>query len=191
MIDTETTGLNPQKHILIQLAAAALDKDFDILETFCADVKGEKGFEYSDKAMEITGFTEERILNGENPEKVANDFLDFIKNNFGRTPILVGQFFPFDYAVLTRFFENVDKMPKWLDLTRNKILDTKSLAISANIYAEMQGEEIPFPVTSLSKEGGLKDKFGLGQYQAHDALGDVLATRDVLIKLLKRQTPCN
>ena len=58
------------------------------------------------------------------------------------------------------------------------------MVMTANVKAELKGEEIPFPVTSLSKKGGLKDKFGLQEYQAHDALGDVLATRDVLIKLL-------
>jgi len=50
------------------------------------------------------------------------------------------------------------------------------------LLAESKGLEIPFKLTSLSKLGGLKDKLGIDQnkFQAHDAMGDVLATLEVL-----------
>jgi hypothetical protein len=41
-----------------------------------------------------------------------------------------------------------------------------------------------FKSTSLSSPGGLTDIFGITDYEAHTALGDIRATRQVLIKLL-------
>ena len=76
-------------------------------------------------------------------------------------------------------------MTDWrLPLKGNDIIDTKALANSINARALLKGRPAPFPVTSLSKPGGLKELFGITAYQAHSALGDVLATREVLIKLL-------
>lgn len=184
VVDTETTGLDPHNHILIQLAAAVLDEKMNIIETFCVDVKGEGDFPFSTEALDVTGFSLKRIENGEEPEKVCDDFILFIKNNFENKPIMVGQFYPFDFAVINSFFGKCGKSEEWLSLTGNEFIDTKALVLTANLQAELREEKLPFPVTSLSKPGGLKEKFGFEEFQAHDALGDVLATREVLIRLL-------
>jgi len=185
VIDTETTGLNTQKNILIQLAAMSLDKDLNIIETFCADVKGEGDFAWEPEALKVNGFTLERIRNGEPSQQVAENFLQFLERNFFEQPTFIGQFFCFDYAVLGKFMEDHGKTSKWLSLTKNKIIDTKSLVLAANLQAELNGENLPFPVTSLSNPGGLKDKFNITTHTAHDALGDIMATREVLLAILK------
>jgi DNA polymerase III epsilon subunit-like protein len=74
-----------------------------------------------------------------------------------------------------------------LNLLDRNFLDTKSLANIINIVSENQTDKIPFEITSLSKEGGLKDVLNVGKETiAHDALGDCLATLEVLKKLLQK-----
>lgn len=186
VIDTETTGLSPSKHGLIQLAAIVLDKNLEIVDEFVRDVCPPDGFEMDDEATKIHGFSMDRIKSGISYKDVCIQFIDFIQANFKEKPVVVGQFYPFDYAFLEHVFSLTGY---WYimnrDLLDNKFIDTKSLALSLNLKAEIAGKEIPFKTTSLSKLGGLKDKLGItGDYKAHDALGDVLATREVLIKLL-------
>ncbi len=186
VIDTETTGLSPTKHGLIQIAALALDVKLNIKDTFVMDICPPDGYEVSEEAMKITGFTLERIEKGASYKEFCDKFSQFVKNNFDEEPTAIGQFYPFDFAVLDNVFTRcgfAETMSR--DILTNKFIDTKSLVLSINLKASMAGKEIPFPVASLSKPGGLKDKFGIyDKFQAHDALGDVMATREVLINLL-------
>jgi DNA polymerase III epsilon subunit-like protein len=66
----------------------------------------------------------------------------------------------------------------------NNFLDTKVIVNLINLKAKEQGLQPPFPVVSLSKPGGIKEVLGLQAYLAHDAMGDVLATREVLLRLI-------
>lgn len=186
IIDTETTGLNPQQHPIIQIAAAAVDEELKLVDTFVSDVGHKAGtYQFSEEALEITGFTHERIQNGPNSKEVASQFLDWMDKYFVEPPTFVGQFFCFDFASTFKFFDDVGMPKEWLERTTNKIIDTKSLVLAANERARLKNKPLPFPVTSLNNPGGLKDTFGIKDLQAHDALGDVLATHAVLVKLLK------
>ena len=67
----------------------------------------------------------------------------------------------------------------------NNFIDTKSLTNYFNLKAIISNQPVPFPVTSLSKEGGLADTLGIGGFEAHTALGDCQATLEVLKAYLK------
>ena len=56
-----------------------------------------------------------------------------------------------------------------------------------NMQARYRGESEFFGSTSLSKPGGLKDRFGISgsQYAAHTAMGDVMATIEVLRRFVE------
>lgn len=186
IIDTETTGLHPARHGLIELAAAALDEKLAVLETFQADVCPPEGYELDPEAMQVNGFTPERIKQGMSYAAVCVRFREFIMKHFSAEPVTIGQFYPFDYAFLDHVF-SASGYGDGLSavVTGNDFIDTKALASSMNLRALLRGQPRPFASTSLSRPGGLKDRFGITGHQAHSALGDVLATREVLIKLLE------
>ena len=186
IVDTETTGLHPARHGLIELAAAALDSQLVLLDTFQTDVCPPEGVEFDPEALKINGFTMERIKAGFSYQLACEQFLSFMSKNFSAEPIVIGQFYPFDYAFLEQMFSTSGYHDGLAAAFKgNDIIDTKALANSLNARAILKGKPAPFPVTSLSKPGGLKELFGITAYQAHSALGDVLATREVLIKLLE------
>lgn len=186
VIDTETTGLSPSKNGLIQLAAISLNEKLDITDTFCSDVCPEVEVNISLQALEITGFSMERISKGKSYQKVSAAFLDFLERNFKEKPIAIGQFYPFDYAVLEKVFNSTPSgkkiLEKWLT---NDFIDTKAIAHFLNLKARMEGKEVPFISTSLSNPEGLRKILNLSKdLLTHDALGDILATREALIKML-------
>lgn len=186
VVDTETTGLHPARHGLIELAAAALDGQLMLLDTFQADVCPPEGVEFDPEALQINGFTMERIRAGVSYRMACEQFVKFMSKNFSAEPLVIGQFYPFDYAFLEQLFSASGYRDGLAAAIKgNAIIDTKALANSINARALLKGRPAPFPVTSLSKPGGLKELFGITAYQAHSALGDVLATREVLIKLLE------
>lgn len=186
VIDTETTGLHPNKHGLIQLAAISLDQNLDILDTFNVDVKPPDTYEIAPESLEINHFTLDRISKGKTYHETAKLFLQFLENNFETRPTAIGQFYPFDFAVLENFCtycgyeEKI--MQTWLG---NDFIDTKALANAINLKAKIENKPLPFVSTSLSKPEGLRKILNLDKnLLVHDALGDILATREALIKLL-------
>ena len=187
VVDTETTGLHTAKNGLIQVAALALDNKLKIIDQYTIDINPPDGYQISPESLGINGFTLERIAAGVSYEQFCHSFIEFVRQNFEEVPICIGQFFPFDFAFLDYVFTTVglDKILN-SEIMTNQFIDTKSLVLSLNLKAELKGDKIPFPITSLSKPGGLKDKFGIWgeDFTAHDALGDVMATRAVLIKLM-------
>jgi DNA polymerase III epsilon subunit-like protein len=186
IIDTETTGLHPARHGLVELAAAALDEKLAVLETFQADVCPPEDCEIDPEALQVNGFTRQRISQGISYRAVCEQFRDFIKSNFSAEPVVIGQFYPFDYAFLDRVFSASGHGDGFAALIKgNDFIDTKALANSMNLRAVLRGQPRPFASTSLSRPGGLKDRLGISGHLAHSALGDVLATREVLIKLLE------
>jgi len=186
VIDTETTGLNPTKHGLIELAAVAMDKKFAIIDQYCIDVCPPKDTPVEPKSLKINGFTLDRIANGSTYQETAETFLHFIEKNFDQKPTLIGQFLPFDYTVLDNLFTST-KTEDWAAkiFMSNKFIDTKALSMALNLRAEIKGVNLPFPSTSLNNPGGLKDLFKIEGLQAHSAMGDVLATREVFIRLME------
>jgi DNA polymerase III epsilon subunit-like protein len=188
LIDTETTGLSPSRHGLTQLAAVAMDEHLTVVGQFCQDVCPPEGVEVSQEALDLTGFTAERISQGLSYQEVTEQFVAFIQEHFSSSQEIttIGQFYPFDFAVLDHLFSQTTFKDSNVgrEILGNSFIDTKALVLGLNLKADLSGKPRPFPITSLSKPGGLKDTLNISGYQAHDALGDVLATREVLLKLL-------
>ena len=136
VVDTETTGLHPARHGLIELAAAALDGQLILLDTFQADVCPPEGVEYDPEALQINGFTLERIRAGISYRMICERFLTFLNKNFSAEPIVIGQFYPFDYAFLEQVFSTSGYRDGLTAAFKgNDIIDTKALANSINAHA--------------------------------------------------------
>ncbi|NJK71872.1 3'-5' exonuclease [Candidatus Gracilibacteria bacterium] len=186
VLDTESTGLHSQKYGLIEIGAAVLDKNLEVLDIINYDVKPPKNTPVSQDALQINGFTLDRIQKGLPYKESATKFYKFIKKYFPLDrPTYVAQFYPFDYAIVESMFMSVNMEKQFEEIVTNAFVDTKVIVLAANMKADMLNQPIPFPVPSLSKDGGLADKFNLGQFPAHTALGDVMATIEVLKNLME------
>lgn len=187
LIDTEASGFHPSRNGLLEVAALALDDNLTVQAVFQSYIQPPEGVEYNPQAMELTGITAEMIKTGMTYEVFCEEFITFIKNHFADKPIMIAQFYPFDSAYLNHVFEYCGYNKYLMDIFGNDFVDTKSIANVANMRARLAGKSVPFPITSLSKSGGLKDIYGItdGEHPAHSALGDVYATREVLLALLQ------
>lgn len=186
LIDTETTGLLLTQNGLIQAAGLILDEDLNEIHRFCVDICPDKPFEINDFSLRMTGFTIERINSGISYQEFCEFFLGLVKEYFPLIkPTLVAQFLPFDYGFLHNVFGIRNMEVELCDLLGNDFIDTKCIVNMLNLMSHLKGKAIPFPITSLSKSGGLKDKLGIDEskFVAHDALGDCEATLEVLKKL--------
>ena len=187
LIDTETTGLLLTQNGLIQAAGLILDDELNEIHRFCIDICPDKPFEINDFSLKMTGFTFERIYAGISYQEFCDYFLDLIKEYFPlEKPTLIAQFLPFDYGFLHNVFGKRNMELNLCDVLGNDFIDTKCLVNTLNLRAKLANQKLPFPITSLSKPGGLKDILGIkeSQFVAHDALGDCEATLEVLKRLI-------
>jgi DNA polymerase III epsilon subunit-like protein len=198
ILDLETSGLSPyQGHGLLQVACLALDKNLDIIGQYNEYVCPPEGTIFDAVADSIHKIPREVTNNGLTYQEFSEHFIGWVNSIFGGVkPVMIGQFFVFDYNFLAYVIDSTlgkndlikDETGYGLFqkvLSRN-FLDTKCLVNIINTKCELEGKELYFPVSSLSKAGGLKDKLGLSAqaFVSHDALDDCRATREVLIRML-------
>jgi DNA polymerase III epsilon subunit-like protein len=200
ILDLETSGLSPYKgHGLLQCACLALDNNFKIIGQYNEYIKPPLGTVFDTIADSIHKIPREVTANGLTYEEFCEHFILWVKEIFNEIkPIMIGQFFVFDYNFLSYVIDSTLKESELIKdekgqyglfqsvLSRN-FIDTKALVNIINASAELSGFEPIFEGTSLSKKGGLKDALGISQqsFTAHDALDDCRATREVLIRLIK------
>ncbi len=185
VVDTEFTGHLPHVHGLVEIAYLILDDKLNELMHRVMDVRPPEGYKIDQGADDMMHFDRDRIASGKNYKQVVNRLSKDIKNHCENKPILVGHFLPMDFAYLNQVFDSVGKTQDfWREIIGHSVIDTKSMANQLNLQAHLQGNPHPFPSTSLSAPGGLKDTLGITGYEAHTALGDVRATKEVLEKLL-------
>lgn len=186
IIDTEATGLHSSSHSLLEVGIIITDKNLNIITSKVWSIKPDLNLEIDPEAMKINGIN----LNNRTEEisqiHFCNQFFEIIEENFLGKPIIVAQFYPFDYSFLDVIFtKNGYGSRLSNEVLGNNFVDTKSLANYFNLKAEMNNLEIPFPVTSLSKKGGLADKIKVSGFKSHTALGDCEATLEVLKGYIK------
>ena len=178
------TGLNPFRHGVIEVGMMVMDEKFEIIGEFFMDLCPPPTIVIDPEALEYNGFSLDRIAAGRSYEEFCEFFAVFFGTYFAdREPIIVGQYVTADLSFLASVFYLSRKHSLYLKLG-NDILDTKSMANEKNAVARYLGKDLPFTSTSLSKPGGLSEKFGVSGYQAHTARGDILATREVLMGFL-------
>ena len=185
VLDAEFSGQYPGIHGIIEIAFAVLDSKMNVIDTFVTDVKPPENTVFDQESVAISGITMERVMAGMNYPDLCQAIIDFLKLHFNGLPIVVGQFYPADFGYINHLFGYCGYGRElYTKFFGNDYIDTKVIVNAANAKANMLNKNIPFPITSLSKKGGLSEKLGVSEYQAHTALGDVMATREVLIKLL-------
>ena len=178
-IDCETTGKNPQKHGIIQLAAI-VDIDGEIkeeLNLFCVPPVGKK---YDPKAAEKVPFTKKEIESFPQESELYNRFLETLNkyiDKFDKNDklLVVGQNVQFDIRFINELFFRRNNRFLFSYLT-GPFLDTLSIAAFLRDLGLLKSENLR--LETVCNELGIR-------FKPHDAIEDVRATRNLYMKLVK------
>lgn len=162
IFDVESTGLDVTKDEVIQIAAIALEKG-KIIQTFERFIKPQCSV--GDSAL-VHGFTDEFLSShGEEAETVFFDFLRFIEG-----ALLVGHNVLYDMKIVRSHMWRVG-------LTFTGMVGVyDTLDIVRRLYPELTNHKLDTVSAFI----------GVDHEPTHNAMDDILATKDVLIKSLPR-----
>lgn len=147
VIDLETTGFSPVYCKIIELSAIKV-RDDKIVETFSELINPNE--KVSSFITNLTGISNEMLLDKRNIEVAINDYLDFIGDD-----ILLGHNVNFDISFI-KYKANRE--------FNNRYIDT--MYISRRLY----------PYERHHRLIDLIERFNLGGYQEHRGLSDCMYT---------------
>jgi len=176
--DCETGGTDSKTCALLQLAAI-IDVDGKPVDKFCSYVRPFPGDIVEDEALAVNGLKREDLAGFPEPRKVYAEFsvmLDRHVSKFNRADKLfpAGHNVRYDREVLEAFARRcgdvyLGSFVSW------KFVDSLTLL---TLFEWMGG-----PALADYKLGTCCDHYGVKIEKAHDALADVTATRELIIKL--------
>lgn len=158
VVDTETTGLDPQQDRLIEIAAIRFrgGKETARFETLI-----KPGRKLSKKITEITGITDEELKDAPMPQDALQKFMDFLQDD-----IIVAHNANFDVNFIYDSLQRCELPP-----LRNNFVDTLRLA------------RFVLPCMEDYKLSSLASYYKIPQPVAHRALADCETTAQLLQKL--------
>lgn len=190
VIDTETTGLDPYWHEIIQICILPLDSNIkprkDVLP-FYIEIRPDFPERIDPEAMTVNKLDACKIatrgFDREKAKDMLRDWIDkldlpFTKSGSYRKRIIpLGQNYAFDRAFILRWL-GVHEYNEFFDYHYK---DTMIAAHYLNDRAAMHGEAVPFAKVNLS---WLANKLNVQNERAHDALSDCVTTAEVYRRLL-------
>lgn len=175
ILDLETSGVNPNKHSVLEIGLVPLD---DNIQPFHAYIKS-KDIVWSEYAKEnfkkfSSAWEEKSAL----PEDVVRNLSLYLRENFPNTKVtLIGHNIGFDISFLKKlaFDANLEEIPG----ISHRAIDTHTLLY----ILSSQGK---IPDSALTSDGAF-NYFGVTPPSKlrHTALGDALATKKLFIKISK------
>lgn len=188
VVDTETTGLDPNKNEIIELSMCRFQlnepEEKHEIKTWLLKAMNPETVE--DSALRISKHKREDILhltkfgqdNYKNPSKLLPEIENWIASDDFAVDerIMVGQNVLFDYEMMLSLWEknnNRDTFPFQTGPNKN-VLDTKSLALLIDVCVGKKRDRYAL--------GTLVKAFGIKKRKAHQAETDALMTRDLFIK---------
>jgi len=164
VFDVESTGVNVTSDEIIQIAAIKINNKGEVIEKFEKFLKNNKSVANS---MKVHGFSDEFLENnGEDKRKVLIEFIEFSKD-----AIIVGHNVQYDLNILKS------------ELSRNDLPQTKykSYYDTLDIYRRF------YPNIKNHKLETLSNIFQTKNKPSHDAMDDILATKDLLIYAIENK----
>lgn len=128
-VDLEMTGLDPQEHVIIEVAAEVTDFNFKTLANYEAVIHHsdrvlKKANPWAKAQHAASGLTERVRTQGKPEKEVIHELVGFLKAQFGNEPaILAGNSIHNDRNFIKRWWPEVD------DLLHYRMLDVSSLKI--------------------------------------------------------------
>ena len=158
VVDTETTGLDPQADRLIEIAAIRVraGKETARFETLI-----KPGRKLSKAIVDLTGITDDELINAPEPQDALQQFMDFLKDD-----IIVAHNANFDVNFLYDSMQRCGMKP-----LENNFVDTMRLAKCIR------------PDLNNYKLATLAKAYRIAQPKAHRALADCETTMAVLQKM--------
>lgn len=186
IIDTETTGLDPSLHEIVELSAFRVsleDESKNEQKTWLIQAKNKDSI--SDEALKINGHKKEDILHlsqhGKDnylpPDKAIEQIEQWIAEDdmSALDRVFVGQNPLFDFNMMEALWKRENAKDTFPFKTgHNKlIVDTKQIAMFIDIAIGVKRER--YNLESLVKD------FGVKKEKAHRADGDVRMTKDLIL----------
>lgn len=192
VIDTETTGLDPHFHEMVQICILPLDSDLkprkDGVLPFYIELIPEHPERADPKAMEINRLRLAEIARRGHDREKAKDLLEeWIKklklplSKFG-TPkriMPLGQNYAFDMGFIKAWL-GYDMYDEYF---HPYYRDTMIASLYCNDKAGMHGENAPYPKHNLSY---LCNRLNVEYENKHDALNDCVATAELYRRMCQK-----
>lgn len=155
VVDIETSGLDYEKHKIIEVGAVLTNSQGKVLDKFESLIKQE--IKLSNDIIKLTGITDEDLINGRCEKQVLEDFLSFIKNYH-----LVGYNFNFDMKFLN------------YNLEKNSLKEITNTTYDLKTYVKREKMFLKnYKLETVLKEYGIIKKVD------HRALADALVTANL------------
>lgn len=174
-LDGETTGLDPLKNDIIQLACIPVLGGVEQPQTFNQYCQPINWDEIDDGALMVNGLTRAQLPTFQTAEVMVNNLVLFAKQ-FNCRFIIAGYNVGFDKDFVAALFKKVNREHDFLTLFTGDIRDTMK-------RAKKLKAQLPTPNIKLAT---LATHFGI-PINAHDALSDIQATikvDEILSKML-------
>lgn len=176
-IDTETGGINPQKHSLLQIGLIVWDVADGIIGHNLFFIKNDK-YCITKEAQKINKFSkkahEERAIA---PQKVIKEIILFLRNFFPENTFipLIGHNVQFDISFLKKFFKNNHR--SYNRLFSHRAIDTYSVFKTLVLAGKID--------VCLNSSSDAFKYFKITVNERHNALSDCFATVRLYQELLK------
>ena len=172
IIDTETSGVNPQVHSILSLGVTPLVGEFE--EHFFIS---EPEVIADPRSMAIHGISLDWLSeNGESPALVCERFERAVNHQGTSSVILAGHNIAFDIAFMKRLYRVANRA--WPSMISHRSLDTHTM-----LWQLAVAGRIPFD--ACSSDGAFKHfDCSPPTELRHSALGDAIATKELFLKLL-------
>lgn len=155
-LDLETTGLDPKKNKIIEIAAVHV-KDGKVADRYQTLLN--PGWKLPERITELTGISNEDLLDAPTAEEKLEEFLQFVQDR-----VIVGHSIMFDYSFLKRAAVNQGLV------FEAEGIDT--LKIARKYLADLPSRNLH----ALCLHYGI-------EHHAHRALADAVAAHELLVRM--------
>jgi DNA polymerase III alpha subunit (gram-positive type) len=174
-VDVETTGLSPDKHAIIEVAAIAVS-DGEVIGEICLKMRPFKGAYITTEALDVNGYNSKEIMSWEHPETQIEKFIDWV-DSFDCKFRFAGHNIAFDRRFLYKWFCRYGHYGTFHSRFRSTVICTYSMV--KKIGKKKTGGSAK--LTELCKH------FDIELNNAHTAYADIKATLqlyDILCPLM-------
>ena len=163
VVDLETTGFDPQKDRIVQMAAVLVNGRGEVVDTFDTVVKPESPEEYEHGAEHVHGISRQMVENGMPLSKALSRIWSLTD----------GRVFTAHNARFDISFLEAESNRVGINRVVNDFVDTLALARRADLDR-----------TRKHSLQALCEHYGITVDRAHEAMSDAKATASVLVKLI-------
>lgn len=176
-VDTETTGTDPVKQDIVQLAAIA-EIDGKVVEEFNMFCQPYCYYNIDAKALEVNRFTVEELREWIEPQETHKQFISFLNkyvDKYDKTDkfIVAGQKVSFDIGFVREWARKAGDKYISSYMWRNEI-DLKTFTAAARAWGLLDVSDLKLETICAA--------LGIAIKKAHDALSDARAARECLLK---------